>query len=314
MIRKGIVLFVLILITGILFSANSETDQEKAQDPIVMIFGGDVTLGGFYPLLAPEPYEDFDWPFKKLTSVFSEADVIMVNCENAITRSNKKVSKRFNFKMEPELAEIFRRYNIQVALANNHVYDYGAEGLVDTLKHLDYYGVKHVGAGLNLGDARRPIIRSVEGKKIAFLAYGNYSPAKGNSPGIAYRNPQHVVEDIKKAKKTGSDYVIVNFHWGIERNTLPTKDDQDLAHFAIDNGADVIVGHHPHVLQPVEIYKGKIIAYSLGNFVFGGNSRHPRDSMLLEVVFNENALSYRKIPIRIDPRETRYQPYVLGNN
>lgn len=235
----------------------------------------------------------------------------MVNCENAITKHDIKVPKTFNFKMDPELVEIFRLHKIQVTLANNHVFDYGRKGLEDTLKYLDEHGILHVGAGINLAEARKPIIREIEGKKIAFLGYGNYSPAGKNTPGVAYRTPEYVIEDIREAKKDGCDYVVVNFHWGIERATEPTASDRELAHRAIDNGADLIIGHHPHVLQPVEVYKGKVIAYSLGNFVFGGNSRYPRDSMLLEVTFRENMLSYKKIPIRIDPRETKYQPYVL---
>lgn len=302
----------LFLIFG--YQSESVTEENKVSEPIVMVFGGDVTLGYFYPQIAPKEGKIFDWPFAKLKDIFSRADVVMVNCENAITNYDIKVPKTFNFKMNPELVAIFRLHKIQVTLANNHVFDYGRKGLEDTLKYLDESGIYHVGAGANLDKARKPIIRQIKGKKIAFLAYGNYSPAGKNTPGTAYSTPEHVIEDIREAKKDGCDYVVVNFHWGIERATEPTVSDRELAHLAINNGADLIIGHHPHVLQPVEVYKGKVIAYSLGNFVFGGNSRYPRDSMLLEAIFQENVLSYRKIPIRIDPQETRYQPYILKDN
>lgn len=281
---------------------------------INLLFGGDVTFGGAYPSIVPGHARNFSWPFGKLEKIISETDVFMVNCENAITDSSKKVIKKFNFKMNPKLVEIFRLHRIQVTLANNHVFDYGTAGLFDTIKYLDESGVDHVGAGKNLDEARKPIIKTVMGKKIFFLAYGNYSPAGKNSPGVAYRDSSIVIEDIQKAKRNGADIIVVNFHWGIERQPEPEKVERKLAHMAIDNGADVIIGHHPHVTQPVEMYKGKIIAYSLGNFIFGGNSHWPKESFLLKVIIDSGKLRYEKIKIRIDPQETKYQPYVISDN
>ena len=200
---KKIFLFSIILLSVFIVGHPSEslTKESEMPKPIVMIFGGDVTLGYFYPQIAPKGGRDFDWPFAKLKEIFSRAHIVMVNCENAITKHNVKVPKTFNFKMDPELVEIFRLHKIQVTLANNHVFDYGRQGLEDTLKHLDEYGILHVGAGMNLAEARKPIIREIEGKKIAFLGYGNYSPAGKNTPGVAYRNREHVVSDIREAKK-----------------------------------------------------------------------------------------------------------------
>ena len=166
-----------------------------------------------------------------------------------------------------------------------------------------------MGAGANLEQARNPVVKTIHGKKLYFLAYGNYSPATATSPGVAYRNPAYVIEDIRRAKARGADLVIINLHWGVERSIYPTQGDQSLAHSAIDNGADIIIGHHPHVIQPVEIYKKKIIAYSLGNFIFGGNSSGPREGMLIKVKINSDSnLSYEKIILSINPRFTRYQP------
>lgn len=311
---KKVVLFLCVVLLLLVGTYNVGSVAEKnISEPVVMIFGGDVTFGYFYPLIVPQNGKDPKWPFAKLKEIFSQTDVVMVNCENAITNYNVKVPKKFNFKMNPDLTEIFRLHKIQVTLANNHVFDYGRKGLEDTLKNLDQYGIYHVGAGMDIEEARKPIIRRIKGKKIAFLAYGNYASAGKNSPGTAYRTREHVVEDIRKAKAGGSDYVVVNFHWGVEKAAQPSVSDRQLAHDAIDNGADLIIGHHPHVLQPVEIYKDKIIAYSLGNFIFGGNSRYPRDSMILEVVFSDKILTYKKIPICIDPQETKYQPYVKNS-
>jgi poly-gamma-glutamate synthesis protein (capsule biosynthesis protein) len=120
---------------------------------------------------------------------------------------------------------------------------------------------------------------------------------------------------VKAVKGAGADVVVVNFHWGEELAPEPTERDRALAYLAVESGADIVVGHHPHVLQPVEIHKGSVIAYSLGNLVFGGNSKRPRDSMLLEVtVAADGNITHREVLIRIQPEETLYQPYVLVNS
>jgi len=249
-------------------------------------------------------YENPTWSFQNIKDILESANVVMVNCENAITEADKKVKKKFNFKMEPRQTEIFRRNNIHlVTIANNHVFDYGKEGLFDTIKNLNKYDIEHVGAGANLEQARAPVEKIINGKKLSFLAYGNYSPATATSPGVVYRNPKYVIEDIHRAKAKGADLVIINFHWGNENSRYPTKSDQLLAHLAIDNGADIIIGHHPHVIQPVEIYKNKIIAYSLGNFIFGGNSGGPKEGMLIRVkISSDNSLWYEKIILSINPK------------
>lgn len=285
---------------------------DSAKKTVEMLFGGDVTLTWGYLELVPDPYKDIKWPFRKLLGLFSAMDVVMVNCEAAITESDVPVDKQFNFKMDPALTPAFSESGINIVnLANNHVFDYGSQGLADTLSALDAAGVMHVGAGMNLKEAREPVWMSIKGRRVAFLGYGNYSPAEREKPGVAYRYEGHVKRDIKKARKAGADLVVVNFHWGLELAPEPQDSDRKLAYLAIDSGADVVIGHHPHVLQPIEVYKGKVIAFSLGNFVFGGNSKRPSDSILLHVSFDEsNDVSYRVVNIRIDPQETKYQPYV----
>lgn len=288
------------------------TPTRAAGNDIHLLFGGDVTLTGAYEDIAPNLY-DTTWPFKRLRKLFKSADVVMVNCESAITKRGVRVPKQFNFRMKPFLTSAFLKGGVSIVnLANNHVYDYGAVGLRDTIRNLNKAGIAHVGAGMNLAEARRPVIRNIKGKRIAFLGYGNYSPATATSPGVAYRYQEQVIEDIQLAKQRGADIVIVYMHWGIERALSPTKDDRALAYQAIDAGADAIVGSHPHVLQPTEQYHGKVIAWSLGNFIFGGNKNQGKDSALLEVIITpDGTLSHKLIPIRIDAQETHYQPYVI---
>lgn len=279
-----------------------------------MLFGGDVTLADAYPELAPAPYTDLMWPFMRLQDIFSAMDIVMVNCEAAITTSDDAADKQFVFKMDPRLVGSLVAGGIDiVTLANNHVFDYGVQGLRDTLQALDQAGVAHVGAGMSLREARRPVFRDIKGRRVAFLAYGNYSAAEPGKPGVAYRYRKHVARDVRKAKAHGADIVVVNFHWGIELAPEPQESDRTLAYLAVDSGADVVIGHHPHVVQPIEFYRGKLIAFSLGNFIFGGNSKRPSDSILLHVTIDARGeIGYRVVDIRIDPRQTRYQPFVTG--
>lgn len=295
------------------FDNSIATDEVEG---VELLFGGDVTLTWGYNELVEKPREDLLWPFRRLQGLFSGMDVVMVNCETAITNSDAASEKRFTFRMDPDLAGIFNASGIDiVTLANNHVYDYGEQGLRDTIDALDEQGVMHVGAGMDLREARRPVVMHIKGRRIAFLGYGNYSPATHDSPGVAYRYKRHVKKDVELAKAAGADIIVVNFHWGIELAPEPQDSDRELAYLAIDSGADVVVGHHPHVVQPVEIYKDKVIAYSLGNFVFGGNSKRPRDSILLHVsVGSDGNVRHRVIDIRIQPEETKYQPYVINSS
>lgn len=283
--------------------------EEKS--PIRLVFGGDVTLASWYESIAGT--SDPSWPFRRLKPYFDTADLVMVNCETTITDRGVRQPKQFNFRMKPSLARAFPEAGIAiVTIANNHVFDYGRQGLEDTIRHLDEAGVSHVGAGINLAEARKPVWRTIRGIRFAFLGYGNYSPATSDRAGVAYRFPGHVAADIREAKRAGADRVVVNFHWGTERAVKPGDSDRRLAHLAVDAGADVVVGHHPHVLQPVETYRGKIIAYSLGNLIFGGNRNPGRDSALLEATLSNGSWSYRMVPVRIDARETKYQPYILN--
>lgn len=286
-----------------------------ADGSIRLLFGGDVTMSDAYPEIAPlgDVPDPCQWPFARLMPLIDQHDVFMVNLENAVTKrpDSERADKKFTFKMDPALLCSLKSGRVQVVtIANNHVFDYGAKGLADTLKAIDAQGIGRVGAGMDLQEARRPWITEVGGKKIGFLGYGNYSRAGVKTPGVVYRVPEYIEQDVKKLKAQ-VDYVVVNFHWGVERMPQPQDEDRALAYLAIDSGADVVVGHHPHVLQPLEFYKGKPIAFSLGNFIFGGNSHGPKDAALMSVEITEGAVSARLVPIKICPQETKFQPYVV---
>lgn len=221
------------------------TAVQKPQDPTVtLMFGGDVTLSNSFEETVGQ---DYPWAFKELEE-YREADVAMVNLENPLTRSTlRRPNKQFNFKAPPESVQVLQAGGIDlVNLANNHTMDYEEPGLVETLETLDQAGIHAIGAGRDLTEARRPQIIEVKGQRIAYFGYydADYHAAK---VGVAGTNPRHndrLAEDIK-AVRDQVDWVVVNFHWGVELAEYPGDWQIELAHFVIDQGADLVVGHHP---------------------------------------------------------------------
>ena len=161
-----------------------------------------------------------------------------------------------------------------VSLANNHSGDYGKEAFVETLRHLVQRRHRHFGGGHNLAEAHAPLWIEKNGLRIAVLGYNEFKPrafeAGADWPGIAWSEDSQVVADIRAARAAGADLVIPFMHWGWEKETQPSERQKASARMMIDAGADLVVGSHPHVTQGAEIYKGKPIVYSLGNFVFDG--------------------------------------------
>jgi hypothetical protein len=248
---------------------------------------------------------DYGYPFANL-ACFKNSDLFMLNLENPITARGTKVPKKYNFRMRPDYIKILQDGGVDIVnLANNHTGDYGAQGIEDTLKHLDDAGIKHVGAGLNQADARKPVVIKIKGIKIGFLGYYN-SPdyTTGTNP----FNERILKEDISNLKEI-ADYVIVNFHWGEENAGYPKPYQITLAHLAVDSGADLIVGHHPHVLQGIEKYKNGLIAYSLGNFIFGGNNRTKYDTVLLQLNIQDGRILPCLVPVCVK----NWQPILLNH-
>jgi poly-gamma-glutamate synthesis protein (capsule biosynthesis protein) len=283
----------------------------QPNDPTVtLMFGGDVTLSDHFETVVGDDYE---WAFEKLNE-YREADIAMVNLENPLTRATlSSPNKQFNFKADPEAVEVLTHGGVDIVnLANNHTMDYEEPGLVETLETLEQAGIHAVGAGRNLTEARRPEIIEVKGQRIAYLGYydANFHAASvdlaGTNP-LQHEHQQRVAEDIR-AIRDQVDWVIVNYHWGIELSEYPADWQIELAHATIDQGADLVVGHHPHVLQGAEIYKGKPIIYSLGNFIFGGNSRTDYETAVLKVALKAD----RQMRVEFLPVEVRqYQPRVV---
>ena len=287
--------FVLCFIPAFLLS------QYKSDSVATFIFTGDFCLAHRFEAAAQNHSINVFANWKSGKSV-GNYDAMMVNLENAVTRSVDSVEKEFVFKMKPEFLKQLKQADISVvSCANNHAADFGEEGILETIRQLDSAGIQHIGIGRNFAEARRPVILNVNGIQIGFLGYGGVKDyiASRSKPGTTSRNESIICNDIKKLKPR-VDVVVVNLHWGEELATEPDQSQIELAHRIIDSGADLIIGHHPHVLQGIEKYHGKVIAYSLGNFVFGGNANNANSkTAVLKVRFANKAIDVQALPVRV---------------
>jgi poly-gamma-glutamate synthesis protein (capsule biosynthesis protein) len=243
-----------------------------------------------------------DFPFQKIAPTLQAADIVFGNLESVISNDDAAPSypdKPYNFHARVEAAPALRKAGFTVlTLANNHAMDYGTDSLIRAKGLLEQNGIRAFGAGRDLAEARQPAIILKNGVRIGFLGYGMAHAksvyAEKNRAGIAPIRPEDIRQDIT-ALRGSVDVLVVSLHWGIEYETRPREQQRVLAHRIIDWGADLIIGHHPHVMQGVEIYKGRIIAYSLGNFVFDQKGPGTDKSFLLACRFRGGSLSGAEI-------------------
>jgi hypothetical protein len=208
-----------------------------------------------------------------VTPLLTSGDICVANLECPLTTLEQGVPGKCTLRGGPGWAHMLKETGIQVvSLANNHLMDHGTQGLQDTLNALDNAGIFHVGAGSNLAEAAAPIFMEVKNKTIGFLArssvqVSSQSNAAENTPGIAFFEMQEALDAIKACRKK-ADIIILMLHWGIENYDYPTQLQRKTARILLESGADIILGHHPHVLQGFEFISGRLVAYSLGNFLF----------------------------------------------
>jgi poly-gamma-glutamate synthesis protein (capsule biosynthesis protein) len=276
-------------------------------DPTVtLMFGGNVNL---LDALGASAGNDYHWAFANMDE-YRQADVAMVNLENPLTRSKLGSGKKqLNFKADPESVKVLTAGGVDIVnLANSHAMDYAEPGLVETMNTLDNSGIQHQGAGRDIKEARRPDIIEVKGQRIAYLGYydADLHAADQGKAGTNARRNNRVAEDIR-ALRGQVDWIIVNYHWGVELADYPGDWQIDLARFTIDQGADLVVGHHPQVLQGAEIYKGRPIVYSLGNFIFGPNARRDYDTAVLKVSLKDRNMKVEFLPVEVK----KFQPKVV---
>ena len=229
-----------------------------------LIFAGDFFYD--YDIVMEDVKEIGRW-------VQSNEGTMVLNFEGSLGSSHAIPKRGPNLHMHNSAIDVMKMLCVKVAcLANNHMMDFGSEGLECTVSALDRCQILHVGAGNDLENALKPVIFTVNNKRFGILNFGwdieETVCANEFSSGCAPKDKNLIMSSISLIRKK-VDYLIVCLHWGFEYNRLPLPCDIDLAHEIIDSGTDLIIGHHPHCVQPLEIYKGKRIYYSLGNFYFG---------------------------------------------
>jgi poly-gamma-glutamate synthesis protein (capsule biosynthesis protein) len=278
---------------------------------------GDVMLDRDVEVLMTEHGPGY--PFEHVAALLQDADVTIANLEVALTERGDPVEKLFNFRTLGRFAIGLPEAGIDVvALGNNHIADYGARGVEDTLAALEGVGLLHSGAGMNEDEARRPAVIEAEGLRIAFLSYTDQfinTFAGPGQAGVAFADVASITADVIDARDF-VDIVVVSLHSGREYLDDPTPAQVELSHAAIDAGALLVLGHHPHTLQGIEEYHGGLIAYSLGNFVFdldAGDleSLGPRafETVVLYVTLREDeVVGVRMEPVFIDVAENRPRP------
>jgi poly-gamma-glutamate synthesis protein (capsule biosynthesis protein) len=264
-----------------------------------LIATGDVMLGRSvnYSTVAAG---DFNWPFMYVEDLLKDADITLINLEGTLLSECPLTNEGMKFcgNTRHVTGLVNAGVNI-VGLANNHASDYGSDGINETKSALESSKILTVGLG-------SPTFMDVKDKTFAFLSYNSIFP---NTVRISWADKEKIRSDIQTVKPK-SDIIVVSFHWGNEYTSSPTKKQVELGHMAIDSGADLVVGHHPHWIQPVEIYKGKVILYSLGNFIFDQMwSQKTKEGVVGKFTFYEGELiDIELIPVLI---EDYGQPKVL---
>ncbi|OQY28005.1 MAG: hypothetical protein B6244_08660 [Candidatus Cloacimonetes bacterium 4572_55] len=295
---------------------ESQTGMEENENPVrSLIAVGDIMMSGKMESFIIE--KGADYPFKYTKEMIRSADVAIGNLEAPLGPASDfkgpaDPTKTYTFLASPKCADGIKNAGFDVlCLANNHIMDFGARALTSTVAILDSAGLIASGAGENLEQARQPKIYSIDGYKIAFLSYSATYPksfyATASRPGTAQARRNYIQKDVSIAAQQ-ADMVVVSFHWGQELLDYPKGYQKDLARLAIDSGALLVIGHHPHILQGVEAYKNGVIAYSLGNFAFGSYSPNAKTSAALKVYFDQNGLKKAElIPLIVDNFKVHFQ-------
>ncbi|MBE5038916.1 CapA family protein [Ructibacterium gallinarum] len=287
---------------------RQEAQAENTQRQITISCAGDCTLGTdvsfggrTLPVEAEAQGNDYSWFFRNVKPIFASDDLTIVNMEGTLTTGGSREDKTFAFRGDPAYVNILTKGSVEaVTLANNHSRDYGEISFTDTKKYLEE-------AGITWFENLNTAVKEVKGVKVGLIGlYALNGTAESNLP-----------KAMEQVKQEGAELIVVQVHWGVEGSTVPEQSQIALAHAAVDAGADLVIGHHPHVMQGIEEYRGRMIVYSMGNFCFGGN-QNPRDkdTMIYQQTFTlrdgkvQDKLDYVVYPCSISSESNRnnYQP------
>jgi poly-gamma-glutamate synthesis protein (capsule biosynthesis protein) len=291
--------FIVWVLMGIL---NASCSQEEEQ-PLILSFTGDVLLDR--GVRQQIERKGIDYLFEDVSTLFHASDAVIINLECPVTDTVSPVYKKYIFRANPEWMQSLHTNGItHAALANNHSMDQGRRGLESTSRHLLQAGIIPLGQGENQSAACAPTFIS-KGKTEVALFNSVLLPLENwvymeNRPGVCQATVESLITAIQSLKKRKPDcYVLVILHWGIEYQLQPTLQQRQEARQLIEAGADAIIGHHPHVVQKEEIYKGKPVFYSLGNFIFDQNKPETTHSVVIQIKFDKKKVSYIKTNLKI---------------
>lgn len=278
----AVVLFAVAMVLTVSGKDFSKPKAEEEYTPTVQTVTitavGDCTLAtdvnasssGSFASYAAEQNGDYSYFFRNVAPIFAEDDITIVNFEGTLSNQGTRADKQFAFRGKPEYIKVLTTSSVEAAnLANNHSADYGDVSQTDTIKYLNEAGISNF-VGTNTA------IREVNGINVGLVGINALNETEA----------EKLEKAIGSVKSLGAQLVIVSIHWGEEKATAPNETQKELAHKAIDLGADLVIGTHPHVLQGIEKYNGRFIAYSLGNFCFGGNNNPAdKDTTIYRQVF-----------------------------
>lgn len=271
-------------------NVSTVVEKKKKEEPnfVKLIFTGDIMLDRG---VRSSVMKNFDGDYAKLfenLGMLKDFDIVFANLEGTASDKGRDGGGIYSFRMDPVVLSVLKNAGINVlSVANNHIGDWGREAYTDTLKRLKENEILYTGGGVHREEAETPAIIEKYGIKIGFLGFSDVGPAwmetgEERAGQLLASNPRF--EEIVQNASKQVDYLIISFHFGDEYKLINNERQKNLAHKAIDAGAKIVIGHHPHVVQNTEVYKDGFIAYSLGNFIFDQSwSRPTMEGMLLEI-------------------------------
>lgn len=278
-----------ILLMSMMSCASPASDAS-----LTILFTGDVLLDrGVRPVAE---HKGLDYIFRGVAPMFKQADAVVVNLECPLTDTVSPINKQYIFRADASWAKDLQRVGItHAAMANNHTNDQGRGGLAATSHHLAEAGVTPIGYGCSYTEQLTPAVVTKDGISVAMfnalmLPIENWCRIDGK-PGIAQPSEGELVSAVREYKgKNPETHIVTILHWGVEFQSSPTIRQRALAHKLAEAGADAIIGHHPHVLQPIDTVAGVPVYYSLGNFVFDQQKPQARKSMIASLTFGKDSL------------------------
>jgi len=304
----------LLWIIILLFSMTCAHAADPQQPQVVLAFVGDILLADNLGKLIESRGPDYPWA--QVATILREADFVVGNLECAVaTTGTPQAGKQFTFRAKPEALTGLVNAGVDlVSLANNHTLDYGAEALLETMSWLDHYGLAHVGAGRDFEEASRVKIVEINGISFGFIGTSQVVPAgwaaTRDRAGVFSGHDMEALLGRVRQTSPQVDYTVVLIHWGVEREDAPRSWQVGVAKRLFDAGANLIIGHHPHVLQGIGLEPGRLVAYSLGNFIFTTRPDSPRNQetgILLVTLSKERIEEVRLVPALIYWGQTRLE-------